>query len=273
MTTTSTTKLHIIYSPHQRSSCRLHQARLSESDKDRLLFGEVGLTAFIVAEMQDFVETTMVEFDQEQRYGIKWEMTDEDKRQAGILLLDNDNTTCTTEEHADYLESQTAFAQNGTLAVELLCTTTQTAFQEGFRQTGLLSALGSAILYFRQYYRTPAVLAACERVGLSDYQVAHHITDMYHHRTFRGAYTKTLAASGKGEIAARRAVGLDQEPQQQTEEEDVEDNDECLLWSPTTPGVCLHWKSEDEAWRTKRFERIQMEGTRDPRRGGSGTTR
>ena len=28
-----------------------------------------------------------------------------------------------------------------------------------------------------------------------------------------------------------------------------------------------------ENWRQRRFEKVQMEGTRDPRRGGSGTTR
>lgn len=166
----------------------------------------------------------------------------------------------------------------------------------------MLSALGSAICYFRNYYRsTPLLIAACERVGLSDYDIAHHITDMYHHRQFQGAYTKTLPPSGRGEIAARIAVGLELPPQQGeaavgsttegVEGDDVTpattvssvsssssqvsqyDDDECLVWSPTTPGVCLHWKSDNEAWRAKRFERIQMEGTKDPRRGGSGTTR
>mmetsp|Transcript_10515 Transcript_10515/g.14090 ORF Transcript_10515/g.14090 Transcript_10515/m.14090 type:complete len:99 (+) Transcript_10515:719-1015(+) len=98
---------------------------------------------------------------------------------------------------------------------------------------------------------------------------------MYHHRCFRGAYTKTLAPSGLGEIAAKVAVGLDTEEEKGggIEGDEIGEEDECLLWSPTTPGVCVHWKSEDEAWRKKRFERIQMEGTRDPRRGGSGTTR
>jgi hypothetical protein len=123
-------------------------------------------------------------------------------------------------------------------------------------------------------------------ISLSDYEVAHHITDMYHHRFFRGAYTKTLAPSGVGEVAARRALGLDAvdvvvdddvddstSTVEKNENKSRNDDDECILWSPTTPGVCLHWKSDDDAWRNKRFERIQMEGTRDPRRGGSGTTR
>ena len=109
--------------------------------------------------------------------------------------------------------------------------------------------------------------------------VAHHITDMYHHRNFRGAYTKTLTPFGTGEIAARVAVGLMDntgtliQEDEKGDQRSSEDDDECILWSPTTPGVCIHWKSDDEAWRKKRFERIQMEGTKDPRRGGSGTTR
>ena len=81
-------------------------------------------------------------------------------------------------------------------------------------------------------------------------------------------------------MAARIAVGLNTDGSNSElieansgEESNEGNEDECLLWSPTTPGVCLHWKSEDAAWRKKRFERIQMEGTRDPRRGGSGTTR
>lgn len=273
-----------------------HAARLSESDKDRLLVSQVGLTAFIVAEMQHFVNASMVEFDQRLRYGVKWEMTLQDKLQAGLLqVVQEDDTTDNNNdvvyvENQEYLDSRAAFEKSGSLAVELLCNTTQTAFSDGFGQDGLLSALGSAIMFFRQYYRNPAALAACERVGLSDYQVAHHITDMYHHRIFRGTYTKTLAPSGLGEIAARVAVGLDLPGEQKsrtreainndndsvTAEAELEaggEDDECLMWSPTTPGVCLHWKSDDDAWRKKRFERIQMEGTRDPRRGGSGTTR
>ena len=94
-----------------------------------------------------------------------------------------------------------------------------------------------------------------------------------------------------GEVAARVAVGLDPEPgagasgknRKQRDgmiddstgnnELEEDDEDECILWSPTTADVCIHWKSDNEAWRKKRFERIQMEGTKDPRRGGSGTMR
>jgi hypothetical protein len=287
--------------------------KLSEADKDRLLLGEAGLTAFIVAEMRHFINETMVEFDQQLRYGTKWVMDDHEKIRQG--LMDETTGNIVNKEYLDAValfsqRNKTAASSNkvfnsvteddgyedgGALAVELICNTTQYAFQEGFRQQGILSALGSAILFFRDYYRTPKLIAACERVGLSDYAVAHHITDMYHHRSFRGAYTKTLPPSGKGEIAARIAVGIDigvdaaakkrekkicdigasdvKEEEFEMRQDVHEDDDECLVWSPTTPGVCLHWKSDEEAWRKKRFERVQMEGTRDPRRGGSGTTR
>jgi hypothetical protein len=258
--------------------------KLSEADKERLLFGEDGLTAFILAEMEHFVNQTMYEYDTKQRYlGHKWIMPDQEKIQEG--LMDAESGDIVSQEYLDAVArferpgNVTHTKSGGDIAVQLICNRTVLAFQDGFRQQGLLSALGSAIIFFRNYYRTPTLIAACERVGLSDYAVAHHISDMYHHRSFRGAYTKTLQPSGKGEIAARIAVGIDDAASVATsssnDKEDVDshDDDECLLWSPTTPGLCLHWKSEDEAWRKKRFERIQMEGTRDPRRGGSGTTR
>ena len=260
-------------------------AHLSEADKDRLLLGEEGLTAFIVAEMEHFVNATMVSLDEGSEYGTKWKLPDNEKLQMGLV---DENKVVVNEV---YVQSCQDFngKKGGDLAVDLICNVTEQAFREGFREQGLLSALGSAILYFRGYYRTPRLIAACERIGLSDYAVAHHITDMYHHRSFRGTYTKTLPASGKGEIAARIAVGLDQEDKKlqykkatnnmtpfhanATSDLQDEEEDECLVWSPTNPDVCIHWKSDDEKWRKTRFERIQMEGTKDPRRGGSGTTR
>jgi len=154
-------------------------------------------------------------------------------------------------------------------AVDAICATAREAFTEGYNGQ-ILSQLGSAISFFRNFFRSGHMIAACERVGLSDYAVAHHISDMYHHRTFRGTYTKTLQPSGSGEIASRAAVGL---PPiiTQASNEDAEEDDECMIWSPT--GTCLQTRSEAEAWRKRRFEKVQMEGTRDPRRGGSGTTR
>ena len=258
------------------------------SDEQRLLLGEKGLTAFIVAEMENFLNKTVCEFDAGERYGVKWTVPVEDRNQYQVLQINMENGEIETQE---YHEAKKQLAGNASEAVELLVNATTLALAEGFQETGLFSALGSAILFFRDYYRRTATLvAACERVGLSDYDVAHHITDMYHHLHFRGAYTKTLAPSGVGEVAARRALGLlknEKQPTMKTAQQadspiEIEGNlgdngrdpdDECLLWSPTTPGLCLHWKSDDTAWRQKRFERIQMEGTRDPRRGGSGTTR
>lgn len=244
---------------------------MSESDKERLLLTEPALNAFIVAEMRDFVTKSVEDWDRRDggNSNRKWRMKTQDKIALGIL-----------DENGTILDDGYVKTMDGTLAVDLICNATADAFRDGYRQQGLLSALGSAICYFRDFYRNPRLVAACERVGLSDYVVAHHITDMYHHRTLRGAYTKTLAPSGKGEVAARLAVGLSPEQNVKSGKDDGEtdecgdrEDDECLLWSPTTPGVCLHWKSDDEAWRKRRFERVQMEGTRDPRRGGSGTTR
>lgn len=274
--------------------------KLSQADKDRLLMSEVGLTAFIVAEMRHFCNQTVVEFDQGQRFETKWTMSLDQILQMGLAqknIIDKSDKDEEPEEEivydAEYAKQSANMTANE--AVDLICDLTQTAFAQGYSEPGLLSALGSAILYFRDFYRTPAAIAACERIGLSDYAVAHHVTDMYHHRTFRGAYTKTLAASGSGEIAAAVAVGLmdaveaekardgkgrggrdDANPQAQSQspkDEERDADDECLQWSPTTPGLCLHWKSDNEKWRKTRFERIQMEGTKDPRRGGSGTTR
>ena len=268
----------------------------SQAEQERLLMGEVGLTAFIVAEMRHHLNTTMVEFDEGLRYGTRWEMPDKDKVALGLVHQvprnnnQTDSSTATNDDDDDdgemvipndeYAHAVALFQNTPNAAIDWLCNTTETAFLEGYRSQGLLSALRSAIIFFRGFFRDSVqAVAACERVGLSDYDVAHYITDMFHHRTFRGAYTKTRMPSGVGEVAARRAVGLHVDDEDNVvdkagQDEDGRDpDDECLLWSPTTPGLCLHWKSDDEAWRTKRFERIQMEGTRDPRRGGSGTTR
>ena len=71
------------------------------------------------------------------------------------------------------------------------------------------------------------------------------------------------------EVAAREAVGLP--PAAAAEEDD----DDCIVWTPDgiTPRECLQRRSDADAWRQRRFERVQMEGTRDPRRGSSGTSR
>jgi len=258
------------------------------SEQERLLLTEPAQTAFIVAEMRSFLSAALERNDSPSGHITRWEMSTKDKLAANLIDAEGQII------HPEYDEAKQSMAEEsggGNIAIDLLCNTTSTTFHDGFvNQPGLLSALGSAICYFRDAFRTPANLAACERVGLSDYAVAHHITDMYHHRNFRGAYTKTLTPSGAGDVAARISVGLDVEEDgkgqrnggndaaanrgtSDQDEEEEEIDDECVLWSPTTPGVCIHWKSDDDAWRKKRFERIQMEGTKDPRRGGSGTSR
>ena len=264
---------------------------MAPSEQDRLLLTEPAQTAFIVAEMKSFLTDAVERNDGPSGQLTRWELSEKDMLAANLI---DGNGTIINEE---YQEAKRLMAMNSSknnnddhedcgklLAINILCNTTRDTFQDGFtNQPGLLSSLGSAICYFRDAFRNGPNLAACERVGLSDYVVAHHITDMYHHRNFRGAYTKTLTPSGTGEIAARIAVGLGDDDDDATnsiqrddrddKEEEEEEEDECILWSPTTPDVCIHWKSDDEAWRKKRFERIQMEGTKDPRRGGSGTMR
>ncbi len=280
---------------HHHASSTTHK-QLAPSEQDRLLLTEPAQTAFIVAEMKSFLTEATERNDGPGGKLTRWEMSHKDMLAANLI----DESGCIVDE--EYREAKRLMAiddSNGNsnndgeddtygkvLAINTLCNTTRHTFRDGFiNQPGLLSSLGSAICYFRDAFRTGTNLAACERVGLSDYVVAHHITDMYHHRNFRGAYTKTLTPFGTGEIAARIAVGLVVDDDAKLDsvgrgddgidnnQEEEEADDECILWSPTTPGVCIHWKSDDEAWRRKRFERIQMEGTKDPRRGGSGTSR
>ncbi len=287
-----------------------HANNMAPSEQDRLLLTEPAQTAFIVAEMKSFLTDALQNNDGPSGHLTRWELSKKDMLAAKLMDEDgnvineeylgakrlmamdididntnDDNSTTTTNINATSSGGSSGTV-GGKLAISILCNTTRLTFQDGFtNQPGLLSALGSAICYFRDAFRSGINLAACERIGVSDYDVAHHITDMYHHRNFRGAYTKTLMPSGTGEIAARIAVGLlvdDHDDNSGTNlndntnnkaEEQEEEDDECILWSPTTPDVCIHWKSDDEAWRKKRFERIQMEGTKDPRRGGSGTMR
>ena len=134
-------------------------------------------------------------------------------------------------------------------------------------QADVMGSLSTGLAFLRPRFEGADLEGPLQRARLSPYQLAHHITDMYHHRCFRGAPTKTLAATGKGEAAARAAVGLP--PMAAVEEDD------CIVWTPDgiTPRECLQRRSDADAWRQRRFERVQMEGTRDPRRGSSGTSR
>ena len=131
----------------------------------------------------------------------------------------------------------------------------------------VMGSLSTGLAFLRPRFEGADLVGPLARARLSPYQLAHHITDMYHHRCFRGAPTKTLAATGAGEVAARAAVGLP--PAAEAEEDD------CIVWTPDgiTPRECLQRRSDADAWRQRRFERVQMEGTRDPRRGSSGTSR
>eukprot|EP00984_Skeletonema_dohrnii_P002610 scaffold912_cov121-Skeletonema_dohrnii-CCMP3373.AAC.11 len=192
------------------------QHAMAPSEQDRLLLTEPAQTAFIVAEMKSFLTDAVERNDGPSGQLMRWELSEKDMLAAN--LIDRSGTIINEE----YQEAKRLMAMDYSnnnndddedcgklLAINILCNTTRDTFQDGFtNQPGLLSSLGSAICYFRDAFRNGPNLAACERVGLSDYVVAHHITDMYHHRNFRGAYTKTLAPSGTGEIAARIAVGL-----------------------------------------------------------------
>ena len=118
------------------------------------------------------------------------------------------------------------------------------------------------------------------------YQVAKRAVDVLHHRLYRGTYTKTITPTGAGEVAAREAVGLsgstDAVGGQTSLNSSMSDNDgddegdNCLVEPPAElqPSVDCLWTENDQAeWRNRRFEKITMEGWRDPRRGNSGTSR
>lgn len=129
------------------------------------------------------------------------------------------------------------------------------------------------------------------------YGIAKRAVDVLHHRLYRGTYTKTITPIGVGDKAAQQAVGLwsgtshsrldavRSKEGSTTKKggtvagEDNHDNDddesECLVEPP--PELinveCLWTERDQEAWYNRRFERITMEGFRDPRRGNSGTSR
>ena len=150
--------------------------------------------------------------------------------------------------------------------VALITAATRTAYRAA-DAADVMGSLSTGLAFLRPRFEGADLEGPLQRARLSPYQLAHHITDMYHHRCFRGAPTKTLAATGVGEVAAREAVGLP--PEAAAEEDD------CIVWTPDgiTPRECLQRRSDADAWRQRRFERVQMEGTRDPRRGSSGTSR
>jgi hypothetical protein len=269
---------------------------VSAADEQRLLMSEPALNAFVCAEMKSFCESAMVAAQMTQRGG---PLADDIKeKQLALSALEDiggaTQVIAKLQKELEDLRFEAAAAalvqsttnddDDGEEAVRLICEATALAFTKLFKSGGnhadgqndVLSNLGSAISFLRDEFTDDELKAPLSRVGLSSYEVAHHITDMYHHCAFRGTYTKTLQPSGSGEPARRAAVGLaplvSAEEAAAAEEEEWVEVDECLVWSPTGKG-CIHWASELDGNAQRRFEKVQMEGTRDPRRGGSGTTR
>ena len=148
--------------------------------------------------------------------------------------------------------------------VDLVAAAARMAFRTAHRE-GILSSMSSLLAFFRVDFEREPLVAPLARAGLSPYGVAHHMTDMYHHLSFSGAPTRTAQPSGSGVTAARAAVGLSP-----VAEDTAED---CLVFSPLGTGNCLKTQADEDAFRTRRFERAQLEGNRDPRRGNSGSTR
>lgn len=118
------------------------------------------------------------------------------------------------------------------------------------------------------FFDTDALKAPLERVDLSVEVVARHVSDMYHNRAFRGSDVEIVPASGAGEAAAREAVGLPPLDDGAAlaslgYEENYVDPNECVVWGPN--GVCLQTRAEQAAERKRRFEKVQIEGTRTSR--------
>jgi len=108
---------------------------------------------------------------------------------------------------------------------------------------------------------------ALDRVGLEEDELALRISDMYHHRV-SDENMRTIEPSGSGEAAARAFAGLPPLPRQADDDDDacVGDND-CHVWGNVVRRgkrvrICLQTKAEAEAWRSRRFEKVQIEGTR-----------
>ena len=114
--------------------------------------------------------------------------------------------------------------------------------------------------YLKRFFGGEALKLPLERAGLSDEAVATHIAHMYHHRVFRDTKQRTAEPSGTGENAARAAVGLPPLVREEAAVAETVSDEECEVWGPN--GICLQTKAEAEAWRKRRFEKVQIEGTR-----------
>jgi hypothetical protein len=172
-------------------SAKNNNKNLSQSDEERLLMGQIAMTAFIVAEMRHFVNTTMLDYDTGRRYDkYKWQMPIHEKIQMKLVDIvdpmrtsnetptampnneEEDSPTVTVVPTREYADMILKFqgTSGGNLAVNLICNTAEAAFGQGLEEEGLMSALGCAILFFRNFFRaTPEHVAACERIGYVRY--------------------------------------------------------------------------------------------------------
>lgn len=168
------------------------------------------------------------------------------------------------EVHAWLLEDKMTSVHADEVAAVEISEATRQAYSEAAKE-GVLSHHGVLIAFINTELQKRNL--DFEQLNTNPYSVSKRCVDLLHHLLYRGAYTTTLDPIGVGDDAARAAVGL---PMQQ---EDEEDN--CIVEPP--PEIvstdCLWSESDDAAWRKERFERITMEGYRDPRRGNSGTSR
>ena len=141
------------------------------------------------------------------------------------------------------------------------------AYVAASREEGLLSNHGSLLSFVRTELSAPSLAEPLRRAACAPFDVSRHTVDMLHHRLFRGAPTKTASPTGSGDVAARDAVGLPPAPEAGDED--------CLVEPPPAlpDGDCLWDTADEREWQRRRFERVQMEGWRDPRRGNSGTSR
>lgn len=170
------------------------------------------------------------------------------------------------EVHAWLLEDKITSVHADEVAAVEISEATRQAYSEAAKE-GVLSHHGVLIAFINTELQKNKRNLDFEQLNTNPYSVSKRCVDLLHHLLYRGAYTTTLDPIGVGDDAARAAVGL---PVQQ---EDEEDN--CIVEPP--PEIvstdCLWTESDDAAWRKERFERITMEGYRDPRRGNSGTSR
>ena len=127
---------------HQRGPLPL-RGKLSKADEERLLLTEPALNAFIVAEMRHFL--TAISEDPGRRLR-RWELSDEEKIDLGLV---DDRLDTISEEYETAKASLSAAA-----AIDLLCNATQATFHDGYtNEPGLMTALGSAIVFFQCSFR------------------------------------------------------------------------------------------------------------------------